>query len=152
MWASSRFLAPMLGLLALLVLAPGAGARISWCKKDPVVQIAGQTADILISSYDTMNNAATGPVVVVVTVPTGIATVLRATDAGFGGLGYAVSFAQSDTLKNSSRSLQVRVEVYAPASDASLPVKVQFTPRGTGRLAGGSASGIANSWVVLTTR
>ena len=152
MRVSSRFLAPLLGLLGLLVLTPDAGARPTWCKRDPVVQIGGQTADVLVSSYEAMNGAATGPVAIVVTVPTGVAAVLRATDAGFGGWGYDVRFAESDALRNTSRSLQVRVEVYAPATDALLPVKVQFTPRGTGRLSGGSASGTANSWVVLTTR
>jgi len=146
-----RLLAAVLAALVLCAAAPGAGARPAWCKKDPIVQVDGQTANIVISSHATMDEAATGPVEVVVTAPTGVEAVLRATDDGFGGHGYVVRFAASDALANTAHALQVRVEVYAPAADSSLPVTVEFLPRGAGRLAAGSAAGSANSWVLLVT-
>jgi hypothetical protein len=127
------------------------GAVIGWCRNDPVIQIDGQTVDVFISSYVDMKTSATGPTQLVVTVPAGIAAALRATDRGFGGHGYDVRFAKSDALSATRSALQVKIEVFAPASDSSLPVKVDFVPRGSGRLTSGSATGTANAWFTLTT-
>ena len=140
----------LVAVLLALVGAP-AGASIRICRADPVVLIDGQIADILLSSYAGMKDAASGPAKVVVTVPSGVRAELVATDLGFGGHGYEVRFAHSDRLRVTEHRLEVRVEVYAPASDGSLPVWVEFTPRGVGNLSAGSAEGRANDWVTLTT-
>jgi hypothetical protein len=142
-----------LGLVAVLTTAaaPDAGAINVWCRTDPIVQIDGQTADVFISSYEEMKLLAAGPTKVRVTVPPGVDTRLVATDQGFGGWGYEVSFAESAALKDRGDVLEVRIEVYAPALDAALPVRVAFTPRGTGRLAPGTAEGTANAWVSVQT-
>ena len=149
-----RRLASMFALAVVLLALAGApaGARIGTCRGDPVVRIDGQIADIVLSSHDEMKDAATGPAKVVVTVPSGVPAELVATDRGFGGHGYDVRFAESDRLRVTERGLEVRIEVYAPATDGSLPVWVEFTPRGEGRLSAGSAEGRANAWVTLTTR
>ena len=148
-----RRLVPTLALVAVLLAlaAAPAGASIRVCRADPVVLIDGQIADILLSSYAEMKDAATGPAKVVVTVPSGVRAELVATDLGFGGHGYEVRFADSDRLRVTERQLEVRVEVYVPATDGSLPVWVEFTPRGVGRLSAGSAEGRANDWISLTT-
>ena len=142
----------LLAALALLLAVPGASAGRSWCKSDPVVMIDGHVADIWLSSYVEMDAAATGPAQVVVTVPTGVAAELLAVDNGFGGHGYDIGFAESSKLKATATSLQVQVQAYVPATDGSLPVKVQFIPRGTGPLKAASATGLANAWVMLKTR
>jgi hypothetical protein len=142
----------LLAACALLLAMPGASAGRSWCMNDPVVKIDGHVADVFVSSYVEMDAAATGPTQIVVTVPTGVSTELLAVDNGFGGHGYAVSFATSSRLKATATGIQVQVEVYAPATDGSLPVKVQFTPRSTGPLKAASATGLANAWVTLKTR
>jgi hypothetical protein len=148
----------LLGLSALAVptaLAPRPARAIhGWCKTDPIVQIDGQTADIYLSSHLEMKQLASGPAEVVVTVPTGVPVRLVATDPGFGGLGYDVRFAESGGLTDNGHVLEVRVKVYAPALDGLhgvLPVRVDFTPRGTGRLVPGEAEGVANEWVTLRT-
>ncbi len=148
-----RRLAATLALVVVLlgVTSAPAGAIVGICTKDPIVRIDGQTADILLSSYDEMNDAATGPATIVVTVPPGVSAELVAADRGFGGHGYDVRFADSDRLQVTKRGLEVRVEVYVPATDGSLPVWVEFTPRGKGRLSAGSAEGRANAWVTVTT-
>ncbi len=142
---------PLLGLVVFVLAASGAGATYEWCKTDPIVRIDGQIADIVLLSHRQMHSAATGPARLVVTVPTGVAAELVATDRGFGGHGYDVRFAESADLRNAAGTLQVRVEAYAPASDDALPLRVKFAPRGTGRLSPGSAEGTANAWVVLAT-
>jgi hypothetical protein len=146
-----RRLVRSLGLLPLLLalVLPGADARVQICRKDPVVRIDGQVADILLSSSLELNDAATGPTAVVITVPTGVPAELLAVDRGFGGHGYDVRFAESDRLRATEQNLRVRVEVYVPAADGSQPVAVEFTPRGPGRLAAGGAEGTANAWVVV---
>ena len=147
-----RCAAALLGLLLVVLVAPAVGATHGWCKTDPILRIDGQTADVFLSSHREMRAAATGPARLVVTVPTGIPIELVATDKGFGGQGYDVRFAESPELKNAAGALQVRVEAYAPASDDALPLRVEFAPRGNGRLSAGSAEGTANAWVTLETR
>ena len=148
----------LLGLTALALpvalLPRAAGATHSWCRTDPIVRIDGQTADVLLSSHDEMRELATGPAKIVVTAPSGVPAKLVATDLGFGGWGYDVRFVESDRLRNGADALEVLVEVYAPARDGEdgpLPIKVDFTPRGDGRLAPGQAEGWANKWVRLRT-
>ena len=146
----------LFGLAALVLpaaLRPRAvDAILGWCRRDPTITIDGQIADIFLLSYDEMDLLARGPSQVVVTVPTGVPTQLIATDPGFGGHGYHVRFRQSDNLTNTDRILEVQIEVFAPAQDrpdGPLPVRVEFTPRGTGRLIPGWAEGLANKWVTL---
>ena len=153
-----RHALPLLGLSAIALPAAlrpvGAGAGRGWCRQDPIVKIDEQTADILLASQRAMRTLATGPVRIVVTVPTGIPTRLVATDPGFGRQGYDVRFAESDELPAERHLLHVQIEVYAPARDGltgPLPLRVAFTPRGTGRLVPGEATGHANSWVILRT-
>jgi hypothetical protein len=144
-------LSALLGLSALLftLTVPGASATVGWCRSDPVVMIDGKVAHVWVSSTNAMRDAATGPIRVVITVPVGVSTRLLATDRGF-GYGYEVTFQESEQLgtKNGPR---VQVDVYAPATDSSLPVVVDFIPRNSD-LAPASASGTANAWVSLTTR
>ena len=149
----------LLGLAALALpaaLVPRAAAAThGWCRTDPIVRIDGQTADILLSSHLEMRLLATGPAEVVVAVPTGVSARLVATDPGFGGNGYDVRFEESGRLDDDEQVLEVRIKVYAPALDGlhgALPVRVDFTPRGDGRLVPGRAIGLANEWVTLRTR
>ena len=135
-----------------------AGATHGWCQRDPIFQIDGQTADLLLSSHLEMLTLASGPAQIVVTVPTGISTRLVATDPGFGGNGYDVRFAESNRLTDNPTILEVQIKVYAPALDdlsgllpLTLPLRVTFTPRGKGRLVAGEVTGEANSWVTLRT-
>jgi hypothetical protein len=147
-------LAPALAAVALMLVmtAGGAGAwGISWCQSDPVLKINGQVVDVRVSSVTEMKSLATGPIQLVVTVPTGTSTELLAADQGF-GYGYRVSFVQSDRLLKKAVGAEVQLAVYAPASDGSLPVKVGFRPlsaNGEFTLAA-SAIGTANTWVSLT--
>jgi hypothetical protein len=144
-----------LGAVAVPALRPRAArAIIGWCRRDPIVQIDGQTAHILLSSYLEMDELATGPSEVTVTVPEGISARLLATDPGFAHFGYDVRFKESPHLANTDRVLEVVIEVLSPALDGlegPLPVLVDFSPRGNGRLAPGQAQGLANELITLRT-
>ena len=131
-----RDAARLLGLapvaLAAALSARGAGATKQWCKVDPVVRIGGEVADILLSSHEEMQAAATGPARVVVTVPRGVEFEQLSEDEGFGGHGYDVRFERFEDLKDTGGALRLRVAVYAPATDGSVPVRLDFVPRRDG--------------------
>lgn len=129
-------------------LAAPAGAARTWCKTDPVVKIDGKVADIWLGSYSDLHAAATGPAEIQIGVPVGVPAELLATDPGFGQLGYVVSFYEDANLKKDKSKVQVRIAVFVPSSDGTLPLTVDFAPRSSG-LAPASASGYANSWVVV---
>ncbi len=139
----------LLALLPLLlVTAPGVDAARTWCRTDPVVSIDGQIADIIVmASVDDLPKI-TGATQVVVVVPIAVNTRLVATDPGF-GFSEVVSFKQSDQLLLTSSLLPVTVRVYVPATSSTVPIKVNFNPRGIGLLSSASGTGTANSWVVL---
>jgi hypothetical protein len=122
---------------------------------DPVIMVDGQRADVFVGSSLDMLLKATGPIQIVVTVPTGSRAKVVLTDLGF-GRGYSFVFKQSSTLKRTSTHTQIKIAVYAPASSSTLPVSVNFAPRSLGSgltdiLFGKTSSGYSNSWVSLRT-
>jgi hypothetical protein len=99
-----------------------------------------------------MDELATGPAQIVVTVPAGIPTRFVASDPGFGHLGYDVRFAESRELLANDHFVEAQVEVYTPAADppdGPLPLYVTFTPRGGGSPVSNEAQGLSNQWVSL---
>ncbi len=136
--------------LAFVVMAPGASAARAWCRTDPVVVIDGTLADVFVSGPLLAPLKVTGPTKMIVTVPEGVKTQLILTDLGF-LRGYDVKFVQSSDLQKTDKGVEVRVEVYVPARDSSMPIKVEFSPRLLGLLNTDSVEGTANQWVTLET-
>jgi hypothetical protein len=123
-----------------------------WCRRDPIVKIGDVTAHVVLSSYDEMNELATGASQLVITVPEGVPTRFVACDPGFGHLGYDVHFVESRELIANDGSIEVQVEAFAPAAnppDAPLPLWLTFTALGHGRPASDQAEGRANEWLIL---
>ena len=123
-----------------------ADAARAWCRADPVLRIAGQTAHVYIASYVEMLEAATDKILLRVTVPVGVEAKLEDILADFGE-GYDVRCVESSRLRATRARVPVEIAVYCPARDGSLPVVVDFAPQGSGRLAPAGASGTANAWV-----
>jgi hypothetical protein len=153
----SRFIGTLLAVLILSVTvgATRADAARGWCMVDPLIMVDGQMADVFVSSDPAMLLKASGPIDMVITIPTGSKGVVILTDLGF-LKGYKISFKHSSALTKTKSHTQVRVSVYAPNKGARLPVKVTFAPRTlnsgpTAILFGKSASGYSNSWVTLKT-
>jgi hypothetical protein len=140
----------VLGLTALLFSDTPASAGRVWCSRDPVIKVNGQVVDVLVSSYAEMNASATGPVQFVVTVPVGSSATVLATDKGF-GYGYSVTVKTSSALTKTAKSTQVRVEVYVPSVDGTLPVKIDVKPRSVGLVRATTTQGLANTWVTAQT-
>jgi hypothetical protein len=146
--------------MAVLILTISAGASHAdaargWCLADPVIIVDGQLADVFVSSDPAMLLRASGPIEMVITIPTGSKGAVILTDLGF-LRGYKISFRQSSSLKKTTSHTQVKVSVYAPNTGTRLPVKVTFAPRTLSSglkaiLFGQSASGYSNSWVTLKT-
>jgi hypothetical protein len=146
-----RALVSALVLAALLLAGPApAFAGDGWCSADPVVKIDGKVVDIVISSLDEADELAMGPVQLVIRVPVGISAEILATDRGFGGHGYAISFAEVPYLVASADRLPIEVAVYAPMADGTLPVRLDIRPRSS-PLIPASGEGTANAWLTVTT-
>jgi hypothetical protein len=143
-------LAVAVATLGLLVTAPETQAGKGWCRVDPVVIIEGQIADVFVGSTLSALLTTTGPIEIVVTVPTGTRVQHVISDLGF-GRGYDFSFAESDALVATDDGVPVEVDVYVPATRDELPISVYFAPRLLGLLSPASADGYANSWVSLST-
>ena len=143
---------PLVQALVLVLGVQGAEARRGWCRVDPVVEIGGQTAHIWVASTVEMREAASGRVRVVVKVPAGVPAreVPEASGGGFGH-GIKVTFKETMRLQAAEAGVPVRISVYAPAHDDSLPVRVTFMPVADGPLSPGTATGSADDWVVLRT-
>jgi hypothetical protein len=146
-------------LLAVCALAAPAALRSQtgraikgWCRRDPIVKIGDLTVDIILSSYSDMNEQATGPTQLVITVPPGMPTRFVAADPGFGRHGYDVRFVESRELIADDRSVDIQVGAYTPAAnppEGPLPILLKVTSFGDGRPASGGTEGLANEWVIL---
>ena len=154
----SRRDAAKLGLAAAIVgvvgmaRPGGASAGRTWCRKDPVIKVGGATVDILLSSDWALNDAATGPAEIVVTTAPGVPTELLAVDLGWGGWGYTITFEDDPAMAKSKQMLALRVQVYVPSRDDSLPLVVDVKPRSSD-VVGGQAQGMVNKrWVTVATR
>ena len=149
-----RAAARLLGLSALALPAGltvrEADAATAWCRTDPIVVINDVIVDIFVSAPLTAPLKVTGPTQVEVTVPVGVKAWTLLTDLGF-GRGEVVTYKQSDRLRVRNGVVEVKVRVYVPSRDSSMPVRVEFAPRILGILNPDSAQGTANSWVALTT-
>jgi hypothetical protein len=140
-------------VLAGLALASAADAAAirNWCRTDPVVSVDGELADVFIAAPVEAPLLVTGPNEVVVAVPEGVRAEVILNDLGF-GRGTETTVEASRQLRVTERGVEVRVEVYVPARDDGMPVRVEFAPRVVGILWPASAEGTANEWVALETR
>jgi hypothetical protein len=155
--ALPRFLRGVFGALIVALVASlvfgvsGASAGRTWCSKDPLFQVGDDVVDVTIASYTDMLNAATGRVKIVLTVPDGVSAQPHHRDGGF-GYGYDITYQTSKKLVNSATAMQITVAVYAPASDGTLPVRIDVrSTSGPKQIYQASATGAVNSWVSLTT-
>ena len=157
----TRLVRLLMTALTALVFAGGVAvsetdAARGWCQADPVIMVDGQLADVFVGSSATMLLKATGPIKMVITIPSGSTGFVVLTDLGFLH-GYDITFKHSSNLTKTKRHTQVKVSVYAPATTSSLPVTVTFAPRSLNSslkeiLFGTNVTGSANQWVSLTTK
>ena len=131
------------------LVEPAAAAR-GWCRADPLLEIGGQFVHVYISSTTSMLSAATDKIVLQVTVPRGVRAKLEDILADFGE-GYRVRFSESAMLTRNNGNIPVKIAVFAPATDSTLPVVIEFAPVGDGPLVAASAQGTANTWISLTS-
>ena len=132
----------------LTLSAPATAAGTGWCRSDPVVMIGGHVADIFVSAPLHAPLVVTGPTHIIVTVPLEVDTFLIASGPGFGH-GEIVEFAESPSLDVTSDSIEVRIKVFVPATDETMPVLVELAPQILGLLAPATAEGTVNDWISL---
>ena len=137
-----------LAAVPALRFAGEADAARGWCRADPLLRIAGQSVHVYITSSNAMLRSASDKIRLTVVIPLGVRGRLVDVLADFGE-GYDVRFRESSMLQVVNGRVPVRVAVYCPARDSTLPVIVEFAPVGDGPLSPGSASGTANAWVSL---
>jgi hypothetical protein len=140
------------GVLALALpaaLRPQAGdAARGWCRTDPIFDIAGKTVHVSTSSDETAPTKVTGPTKVLLRLPEGVPAAFVWADDGF-GRSYDVQIVPDSGLKLSpGKPIPIRVAVYVPAADGSLPVLAELVPQETG-VKQDMANKVANTWLVL---
>lgn len=118
-------------LIGLSIVAPvtskQASASVGWCKSDPVVLVDLTLADVFTSAQISDLNKVTGATQIVVITPHDVFATLATPGVGFGH-GEFVTFEQSWGLKKTYSGIQIMIKVYVPASDSSMPIRVDFAP------------------------
>src|SRR5690348_16522067 len=112
-------------LLALSALALPAGLRVGtagasirWCRSDPGLRVGDLEFHVNLASDQAMLGEASGPVKLIVHVPSAYEaeTELLDLDDGF-GFSYELTVRASDALDDQGAGIDIVVEVYAPAAD-----------------------------------
>jgi hypothetical protein len=166
-------------LLVMLVFALSivcgigdAAAYRGWCRADPQFQIDGRLVRVMVSAQvrdmRTAHELSTGPIDLVLTVPSGTDVRYVAGNDGF-GYGFAVVFEYAEDLQATDHGIPVRVAVHVPMTDSEVTIRADFIPGATGNgtmdaagrvdkgndggglLNPGTATGTANEWIVFTT-
>lgn len=132
----SASLALLVGALCLPMVGGGeVEAFRGWCRADPEVQIAGQTAhvqlDLEVPNMHAAQQLGVGkPIAIVLTVPQGVDARLLAVDRGFGE-GYDFTVQHSSNLKSTQQGIPVKVDAFIPMHENGLAVDVAFVPAGS---------------------
>jgi hypothetical protein len=141
-----RLLIPLAVALMVVLQVQSASAAIGWCRTDPLITVNGRTGHVYIESSEAMLSSTTGPILVEVRVPVGSVAAAIPLDNGF-GRGYTITFVEDPRQFVRGSYSEVRVAVYVPAVDGSLPVKVTFHADSPS-LAESNKSGTANNWIL----
>jgi hypothetical protein len=112
--------------------------------------IDGDLADVFVSAPVDAPLKVTGPTEIVINVPKKVSAGLILAGVGF-ARGEDVTFDTSSRLKSTQLGIEVRIDVFVPSTDDSMPVRVEFSPRVVGILNPASAEGFANTWVSVST-
>ena len=122
-------------MLPLAVAASGirpAGARIGWCRRDPILEIDGILVRIDVFSTKRILDldVVEGPTKLRVTVPKGASYKTLKKDEGF-GKGWDIKFDHAERLRDEV-GIAIEVEVFVPTQPGErLPVKVEIVDPGT---------------------
>jgi hypothetical protein len=144
--ALARLLTPLALALMLVLQVNTASAGIGWCRTDPLITVNGRTGHVYLDSTDAMLTSATGPILLEVRVPVGSTTAAVPLDSGF-GYGYIITFKEDAELGIRGYFSEVRVSVFVPADDSSLPVRVTFHADSPS-LDDSRKTSTANAWIL----
>ncbi len=127
-----RFRIPMvIATLAILLVATTmqAGAGVSWCRADPIVEIEGNRVQILVGVPAEYTHMVNGPIHTDLKIPSGLAKRVIFTDEGFNGHGERVTWG---TLEGAVKlTVKVPINGNLLAVGETVPVEVKiFTPWG----------------------
>jgi hypothetical protein len=143
--------AGILGLMAVLVFAMPAGAGVSWCRADPIVDLNGKRVQIWVAVPEQYVDKVTGPIEVEINVPNSVTRKLVYTDAGFNGYGEKVNFTTNYGTLMPGGSFWMTVVVRVPMNGfwQSVPVQVEVVhPNGEKQYFNGSQYAVTGTFVV----
>jgi hypothetical protein len=139
-----------LAILVVSLTPHGTSASVGWCRSDPIVKIKGDLADIFVAAPLDAPLKVTGPTKIVLTIPQEVSAAAIVAGKGF-GRGENLAIANSSDLQVTQTGIEVLIDVFVPATDVAMPVRVEFAPRVVGILDPAYAEGVANAWVSLST-
>jgi hypothetical protein len=143
--------AGILGLVALLVFAVPAGAGVSWCRADPIVDLNGKRVQIWVAVPEQYVDKVTGPIDVQINVPSPVSREVVMLDSGFNGYGEKVSFTTNGGSLMPGGSFWMTVIVRVPMNGfwQSVPVQVEVIhPNGETQYFNGSQYAVTGTFVV----
>lgn len=150
--SSRRYVvAGILGLVALLVFAVPAGAGVSWCRADPIVDLNGKRVQIWVAVPEQYVDKVTGPIEVQINVPNSVSRKVVMLDAGFNGYGEKVTFTTNNGTLMPDGSFWMTVIVRVPMNGfwQSVPVQVEVIhPNGETQYFNGSQYAVTGTFVV----
>lgn len=126
--------------------AGNAAAGISWCRNDPHVVINGIELNVYPERIEGEPNACIGAIRMNFYVPVNASCAVLASDQGFGH-GYDIDFIPTANYRGN----QYRLEMYVPASNSSMSVRLNCDPVDP-KTKSSIKSGKANSWISVITK
>jgi len=117
-------------MLAMLVLTIPAGAGVTWCRADPIVEVHGYRVQILVGVPLGYEQYVNGPIKTKIDVPAGLTRKVLFLDAGFNGHGETVTWGElADAVR---LTVQVPMDQGRLGSGVTVPVEVTIiSPWGT---------------------
>lgn len=140
-----------LGLLAMLVFAMPAGAGVSWCRADPVVNLNGKRVQVWVAVPEQYVDKVSGPIDLQINVPSVVSREIVMLDAGFNGYGEKVSFTTNSgtLLPDGSFYMTVIAKVPTAGFWQQIPVTVEVVhPNGSSQYFSGSQYATVGTFVV----
>jgi hypothetical protein len=140
-----------LGLLALLIFAMPAGAGVSWCRADPVVNLNGKRVQVWVAVPEQYVDKVSGPIELQINVPSSVSREIITLDGGFNGYGEKVSFTTNSGTLLPDGSFYMTIVAKVPTAGfwQQIPVMVEVVhPNGASQYFNGSQYATVGTFVV----
>jgi hypothetical protein len=147
MFRNSWLASVILAVLVFVIVVSPVDAGRHWCRSDPTFSIAGTITSVHVAVYQDWQVHVTGPIAVLLSVPSGTAVEVMYVDGGFNNFGEAITIVSDPRLKVTRQGIQVRFQVAVPSAKI-MPFLLTVAPS-SGRSS--SVTGSTNTTMIVNT-